>query len=117
MRHITDTVRRHRLPPPGLEELARDCLRLREIYEQAYDWSPPEPPPPERTATRTMRQYIKAWITQWDLQRLIGANVGIVEQIARQQLPGGRAVRRGAAAAAGRRDGVIASACTGVLAL
>ena len=41
---------------------------------------PPEPPPPERTATRTMRQYIKAWITQWDLQRLIGANVGIVEQ-------------------------------------
>jgi len=80
MRHITDTVRRHRLPPPGLEELARDCLRLREIYEQAYDWPTPEPPPPERTATRTMRQYIKAWITQWDLQRLIGANVGIVEQ-------------------------------------
>jgi len=27
-----------------------------------------------------MRQYIKAWITQWDLQRLIGADVGIVEQ-------------------------------------
>jgi hypothetical protein len=80
MRHIQDTVRRHRLPPPGLEELARDCLRLREIYECAYDWRTPEPPPPERTATRTMRQYIKAWITQWDMQRLIGASVGIVER-------------------------------------
>lgn len=80
MRHIADTVRHHRLPPPGLEELTRDCQRLREIYGQAYDWYPPEPPPPERTATRTMRQYIKAWITQWDLQRLTGAQVGIVEQ-------------------------------------
>ena len=80
MRHIMDTVRRHRLPPPGLEELARDCLRLREIYEQAYDWRTPEPPPPERTATRTMRQYIKAWITQWDLERLTGSHVGIVER-------------------------------------
>lgn len=80
MRHIADTVRHYRLPPPGLEELTRDCLRLREIYEQAYDWQTPEPPPPERTATRTMRQYIKAWITQWDMQRLIGANVGIVER-------------------------------------
>jgi hypothetical protein len=80
IRHIETTVQRHRLPPPGAEELTRDCLRLREIYEAAHDWPTPALPPGERTATRTMRQYIKAWITQWDLLRLSGAGVEIVER-------------------------------------
>ncbi len=80
IRHIEDTVRLHRLPPPGAEELARDYLSLRKIYEAAYDWVTPALPAPERTATRTLRQYIKAWLTHWDLQRLTGADVAIVEQ-------------------------------------
>ncbi len=79
IRHIEDVVQRHRLPLPGLEELARDCRRLREIYQSAYDWPAPELAPGERTATRTMRQYIKAWITQWDMQRLGDAGGAIVE--------------------------------------
>jgi len=83
IRHIEDTVRRHRLPLPGLEELTRDCLRLREIYEAAYDWATPELSPGERTATRTMRQYIKAWITQWDMQRLGDAGGAIFEETVR----------------------------------
>jgi hypothetical protein len=29
-------------------------------------------------ATRTLRQYIKGWITQWDLRRLGGGNVLLV---------------------------------------
>jgi hypothetical protein len=80
IRHIETTVRQHRLRPPGLEELRRSCLRLREIYEAAHDWLTPELPQTERTATRTMRQYIKSWITQWDLRRLAGAGVDIVEE-------------------------------------
>ena len=80
IRHIEDTVRLHRLPPPGAEELARGYVSLRKIYEAAYDWVAPALPVPERTATRTLRQYIKAWLTQWDVQRLTGAVVSIVEQ-------------------------------------
>ena len=68
--HIEDTVRRHRLPLPGTEELTRDCNRLREIYSQAYDWPAPALRPGERTATTTMRQFIKAWVTLWDMARL-----------------------------------------------
>jgi hypothetical protein len=83
IRHIEDVVQRHRLPLPGLEELARDCRRLREIYASAYDWPAPELAPGERTATRTMRQYIKAWITQWDMQRLGDGGGAIVEDTVR----------------------------------
>jgi hypothetical protein len=81
MRHIEATVQQGRLRPPGSEELVRASERLREIYRAAYDWTPPPLPPIERTATRTMRQYIKSWITQWDLHRLTGAGVAIVEEV------------------------------------
>jgi hypothetical protein len=79
IRHIEATVRDRRLRAPGVEELDRSCLRLREIYEAAHDWPAPTLPRPERTATRTMRQYIKSWITQWDLHRLTGNGAAIVE--------------------------------------
>lgn len=80
IRHIQATVRQNRLRTPGLAELEGACLRLRHVYEAAYDWTTPELPQSERTATRTMRQYIKTWITQWDLQRLTGTGVAIVEE-------------------------------------
>ena len=35
---------------------------------------------PERTATRTMRQYIKGWITEWDMRRLTGDVTRIVDE-------------------------------------
>jgi hypothetical protein len=80
IRHIRETVQTHRLAVPGTEELARDARRLREIYSAAYDWDAPELPEVERTATRTMRQYIKAWITQWDMLRVVGQAVSVVER-------------------------------------
>jgi hypothetical protein len=80
IRHIEATVRDHRLRTPGPEELARASERIRDIYRAAYDWPPPPLPPVERTATRTMRQYIKAWITQWDLLRMTGEGVSVVEE-------------------------------------
>jgi hypothetical protein len=42
------------------------------LYSAAYNWPAPPLPPAERTSSRTMRQYIKGWITQWDLLRLFG---------------------------------------------
>lgn len=81
MRHIEDTVRRHRLPLPGTEELARDCARLRDIYTRAYDWPAPALEPGERTASRTLRQYIKSWVTQWDMLRLGDAGAAIVAEM------------------------------------
>lgn len=80
IKHIEAVARRHRLRTPGPEELARACLRLGEIYSEAHDWFAPSLILGERTATRTMRQYIKSWITQWDLQRLTGHGVTIVEE-------------------------------------
>jgi hypothetical protein len=72
MRHIAQTVRVHRLRAPGIDELARANLRLSELYRDAYEWEPPATDTMERTATRTMRQYIKGWITEWDMRRMTG---------------------------------------------
>jgi hypothetical protein len=80
MAHIAQTVRAHRLRAPGIDELARANLRLSELYREAYGWEPPATDPPERTATRTMRQYIKGWITEWDMRRLTGDVTRIVEE-------------------------------------
>lgn len=83
MRHIAETVRARRLRAPGIDELARASLRLSEIYREAYGWEPPATDLPERTATRTMRQYIKGWITEWDMRRLTGdVTRTVVEEIA-----------------------------------
>jgi len=80
MRHIAQTVRSRRLRAPGIDELARASRRLSEIYHAAYGWEPPPAEPPERTATRTMRQYIKGWITAWDMLRLTGGVTRIVAE-------------------------------------
>lgn len=70
IRHIERTVLQHRLLPPGLDELSACHDKVLRLYRAAYDWMAPPLPPPERTSSRTMRQYIKGWITQWDMLRL-----------------------------------------------
>jgi hypothetical protein len=44
--------------------------KVSRIYQEAYGWPPPTIDLGERSTTRTMRQYIKSWITTWDLLRL-----------------------------------------------
>jgi P-loop Domain of unknown function (DUF2791) len=78
MSHIERTVREHRLLPPTVNDLAACHDKVRRLYGTAYGWTAPALPPAERISSRTMRQYIKGWITQWDLLRLDGTAVSLV---------------------------------------
>ncbi len=78
IRHIEHTVQRHRLLAPTPGDLALCHDKVQRLYGAAYGWTAPALPPAERTSSRTMRQYIKGWITQWDLQRLEGREVALV---------------------------------------
>ena len=78
IRHIERTVLQHRLLPPTLDDLAACHDKIRHLYSTAYAWAAPPLAPSERTSSRTMRQYIKGWIMQWDLRRLDGSDVRLV---------------------------------------
>jgi hypothetical protein len=55
-------------PNPALLEV---CLnKIRRFYSDAYGWDVAAADIGEITAAKSMRQYIKSWITTWDLERL-----------------------------------------------
>jgi hypothetical protein len=58
------------LQPPGREELDRTYAQLKQIHSEAYGWDPPDVPGLERLPSNRMRQYVRAWINEWDLRRL-----------------------------------------------
>jgi hypothetical protein len=64
--------------PHSPDDLAACHDKVQRLYSAAYDWPAPPLPSAERTSSRTLRQYIKGWITQWDLRRLQGRTVGLV---------------------------------------
>lgn len=59
-----------KLQPPGQEELDRTYAQLKQIHAQAYGWDPPDVTGIERLPSNRMRQYVRAWINEWDLRRL-----------------------------------------------
>jgi P-loop Domain of unknown function (DUF2791) len=58
------------LQPPGREELDRTYGQLKQIHGEAYGWEPPDVAGLERLPSNRMRQYVRAWINEWDLRRL-----------------------------------------------
>ncbi len=58
------------LQPPGRKELDHTYNQLRQIHSEAYGWDPPDVPGLERLPSNRMRQYVRAWIYEWDLRRL-----------------------------------------------
>jgi hypothetical protein len=60
----------HLLTPPDDTELKQVYARLRDLHGQAFGWRPPDVPGLERLGATRMRQYVRAWINEWDLVRL-----------------------------------------------
>jgi hypothetical protein len=58
------------LKAPDGAELDRSHERLRSLHGVAFGWDPPPAAGLERTTSARMRQYVRAWITEWDLVRL-----------------------------------------------
>ena len=80
---IEQAVREHRLAPPEARDLVLCHDKLARLYTEAYGWPAPDLPPPARTGSGSMRQYIKGWITQWDMLRVLGQDGGLVAETLR----------------------------------
>ena len=44
--------------------------RLRSLHGSAYSWTPPPISAVEKLSSTRMREYVRGWITEWDLRRL-----------------------------------------------
>jgi hypothetical protein len=60
----------HVLTPPDDTELKQVYARLRELHGQVFGWQPSDVVGLERLGATRMRQYVRAWINEWDLVRL-----------------------------------------------
>jgi hypothetical protein len=58
------------LTPPDPAELERAYRRLKQLHADAFEWQPPDVAGLERLGATRMRQYVRAWINEWDLVRL-----------------------------------------------
>lgn len=58
------------LRQPDEGTLRRSLEKVRSFYQESYGWTPPQTEIGERLAGKSIRQYIKSWITAWDIQRL-----------------------------------------------
>jgi hypothetical protein len=58
------------LEPPDDDELNRAYAVLKRLHADAFGWTPPDVAGLERLGATRMRQYVRAWINEWDLVRL-----------------------------------------------
>ena len=64
--------RRSHLSAADEAGLRHSLEKIGAIYRDAYDWTPPKIEIGERLAGKSVRQYVKSWITIWDIMRLYG---------------------------------------------
>jgi hypothetical protein len=69
------------LVPPDEDELDAAYRILRELHGAAFDWQPPDVAGLERLGATRMRQYVRAWINEWDLVRLDPGYVPITDVV------------------------------------
>ncbi len=67
-----DTLEKNQvlLQTPNAASLEGSLHKIRSFYSDAYGWDAAAADVGEITAAKSMRQYIKSWITTWDLERL-----------------------------------------------
>jgi hypothetical protein len=58
------------LQQPDDAELDRAYRRLKALHSEAFAWDAPDVPGLERLGATRMRQYVRAWINEWDLVHL-----------------------------------------------
>ncbi len=58
------------LKTPDENIIEQTYAKVRTIHAEAYDWQPPAVRSVERLHSTRMREYVKGWITEWDLKRL-----------------------------------------------
>jgi P-loop Domain of unknown function (DUF2791) len=58
------------LAPPDEAELQHVYAQLKELHGEVFGWQPPDIAGLERLGATRMRQYVRAWINEWDLLRL-----------------------------------------------
>jgi hypothetical protein len=58
------------LAAPDAAELGQAYQRLKHLHAEAFEWQPPDVAGLERLGATQMRQYVRAWINEWDLVRL-----------------------------------------------
>lgn len=70
-------TQQHMLAAPNEIRLRDGLGKVAALYQEAYDWESPDIGIGERRAGGTMRQYIKSWITEWDIRRLLDSKTAI----------------------------------------
>jgi len=73
-----------RLKAPDVQVIQQTCEKVRAIHAEAYDWQPPLLSV-ERLGITSMREYVKRWITEWDLKRLDPSYTVEIEKTALNQ--------------------------------
>lgn len=58
------------LAPPDRAMLDCAYRDVKALHAEAFGWDPPDVPGLERLGATRMRQYIRAWVNEWDLVRL-----------------------------------------------
>lgn len=69
------------LTAPEPSEMGTLYGKLKVLHGEAYGWNPPEVGWPERLSTTRVRQYVKSWITEWDMSRMYPGENVVIEQV------------------------------------
>jgi hypothetical protein len=68
------------LKGPDVPRLERDLQIVRKLYQRSYGLVPENTGIGEQRGTKTMREYIKSWITDWDIHRFYGIRDVIINE-------------------------------------